>query len=204
MEEVFWAQKARKDWTKKGDRNTRYFHAIVRKRRAANRITRLKNHLDQWIDEDQNLRDHIQQHFQSIFHSESRVNTATIMEVLNEYTLPRLSHLHRQILDREFNIEEIKKAAFQLGSWKAPGPDGIPAMLFQKCWDTMGQTVIQATLSFLRTGYILKELNNTFITLVPKSLNPEKISEYRPISLCNVAYKIAAKVLANRLKLVID
>ena len=69
MEEVFWAQKVRKDWTKKGDRNTRYFHAIIRKRRAANHITRLKNHSDQWIDEDQKLRDHIQQHFQSIFQS---------------------------------------------------------------------------------------------------------------------------------------
>ena len=91
-----------------------------------------------------------------------------------------------------------------MGSWKAPGPDGILAMLSQKCWDTMGQTVIQATLSFLSTGYILKELNNTFITLVPKSLNSEKISEYRPISLCNVAYKIAATVLANRMKLIID
>ena len=91
-----------------------------------------------------------------------------------------------------------------MGSWKALGLDGIPAVLFQKCWDTMGQTVIQATLSFLRTCYILKELNNTFITLVPKSLNPKKVSEYRPINLCNVAYKIAAKVLANRLKLIID
>ena len=119
-------------------------------------------------------------------------------------TLPRLWHLHRQILDREFNIEEITNAAFQLRSWKAPGPNGIPAMLFQKCWNTMGQRMIQATLSFLSTGYILKELNNTFITLVPKSLSPEKISEYRPISLCNMAYKIAAKVLANRLKLIID
>lgn len=97
------------------------------------------------------------------------------MEVLNTYTLPGLSHLHRQILDREFNMEEIKEAAFQLGSWKAPGLDGIPAMLFHKCWDTMGQTIIQATLSFLRTCYILKELNNTFITLVPKSLNPEEL-----------------------------
>ena len=68
----------------------------------------------------------------------------------------------------------------------------------------MGQTVIQATLSFLKIGNILKELNNTFITLVPKSLNPKEVSEYRPISLCNVTYKIAAKVLANRVKLIID
>ena len=105
------------------------------------------------------------------------------MEVLNTYTLPRLSHLHRQILDREFEIEELKEATFQLGSWKALGPDGIPAMLFQKCWETMGQIVIQATLSFLRTCYILEELNNTFITLVPQSLNLEEVSEYRSISL---------------------
>ena len=126
------------------------------------------------------------------------------MEVLSTYTLPGLLHLHQQVLDREFNIEEIKEVTFQLGSWKAPSPDGIPAMLFQKCWDTMGQTVIQATLSFLKIGNILKELNNTFITLVPKSLNPKEVSEYRPISLCNVTYKIAAKVLANRVKLIID
>ena len=126
------------------------------------------------------------------------------MEVLNTYTLLGLSHLHRQILKKEFDIEEIKEAAFRLGSWNAPGPGDIPAMLFQKCWVTMGQTVIEATLSFLRIGYILKELNNTFITLVPKNLNSEEVCEYRPISLCNVAYKIAAKVLANRLKLIID
>ena len=84
-----------------------------------------------------------------MFQSESRASTAITMEVLNEYTLLVLLHLRQQILDREFNIEEIKKAAFQLGSWKAPGPDGILAMLFQKCWDTMGQTMIRATLSFL-------------------------------------------------------
>ena len=68
----------------------------------------------------------------------------------------------------------------------------------------MGQTVIQATLSFLRTGYILEELNNTFITLVPKNLSLEEVYECRPIGLRNVAYKIVARVLADRLKLIID
>ena len=68
----------------------------------------------------------------------------------------------------------------------------------------MGQIVIQATLSFLRTGYILEELNNTFITLVPKNLSLEEVYECRPISLRNVAYKIVARVLADRLKLIID
>lgn len=186
--------KPRNDWTKKGYRNIRYFHAIVRKRRATNHITKIKNHSDQWIDEDQKLREHIQQHFQSIFQTESNKSIESIMEVLNTYTLLGLSHLHKQILDKEFDIEEIKEATFKLDSWKAPGPDGIPAMLFHKCWDTMGQIVIQVTLSFLRTCYILKKLNNTFITLIPKNLNLEEVYEYRPINLHNVTYKIAASL----------
>lgn len=45
-----------------------------------------------------------------------------------------------------------------------------------------------------------KELNQTIITLIPKTPNPERLDHYRPISLCNFAYKIILKILANRLK----
>lgn len=44
------------------------------------------------------------------------------------------------------------------------------------------------------------KLNDTHICLIPKTKNPQKVTEYRCISLCNVIYRILAKVLANRLK----
>ena len=47
---------------------------------------------------------------------------------------------------------------------------------------------------------ILKSINHTFITLILKVRNSEKVTEFRPISLCNVLYKIVSKVIANRLK----
>ena len=60
--------------------------------------------------------------------------------------------------------------------------------------------VTQAMLSSLNSRSILKSINHTFITLIPKVQNPEKVTNFRPISLCNVIYKIISKVLANRLK----
>ena len=64
--------------------------------------------------------------------------------------------------------------------------------------------VSQAVLSCLNSRFILKAINHTFITLIPEVQNPERVSDFRPISLCNVIYKIVSKVIANRLKPLLD
>lgn len=59
-----------------------------------------------------------------------------------------------------------------------------------------------AVLDFLNTGNMVPDINYTHIVLIPKTKSPERILDYRPVSLCNVIYKIISKVLANRLKLI--
>ena len=73
-------------------------------------------------------------------------------------------------------------------------------IFYQKYWDLVGIYVINCVLNVLNVGILPSGLNETYICLIPKVKNSQKIIEFRPISLCNVLYKIIAKVLANRLK----
>ena len=83
---------------------------------------------------------------------------------------------------------------------KSPGPDGMSTIFYQKYWDVVRYDVVNCVLGALNSGLLPCSLNETFICLIPKVASPQKISEFRPISLCNVVYKIISKVLANRLK----
>ena len=90
-----------------------------------------------------------------------------------------------------------------MGPTKAPGPNGMNALFYHKFWHVMGDTIVLAVLDFLKNGNMLPEINHTNIVLIPKIRNPMKVSDLRPISLCNAIYKIISKVLANRLKQVL-
>jgi hypothetical protein len=80
-------------------------------------------------------------------------------------------------------------------------------MLFfikKKIWHIVGSDITQAILDFLHSGQMLKSVNYTHIALIPKIKSPDLMSQFRPISLCNVIYKIISKVLANRFKQVLN
>ena len=100
----------------------------------------------------------------------------------------------------EFKAAEVWKALKQMHPTKAPGPDGMSPLFFHQYWDVIGSDVISCVLKVLNSGVLPCELNETYICLIPKVASPKKIIEFRPISLCNVVYKIISKVLANRLK----
>ena len=108
-----------------------------------------------------------------------------------------------EVMSKLYSSEEVKVSLFQMGPTKAPGPDGINALFYQKFWHIVGNEVTEAVLQFLHTGHMVPNINYTHIVLIPKVKKPEKMADFRPISLCNVIYKIISKVLANRLKLIL-
>ena len=106
-------------------------------------------------------------------------------------------------LSRAFTREEVVYALKQLHPLKSPGPNGMLALFFQKYWSIVGTNVSNMVLNVLNSSMSLSDLNRTNIALVPKTNNPQRMTEFWPISLCNVVYKLVSKTLANHHKAIL-
>ena len=87
---------------------------------------------------------------------------------------------------------------------KAPGLDGFSLAFYHHCWEVVERDVLAVFEEFYQHSKFEKSLNATFIALIPKKNGASNIRDFRPISLVGSVYKILAKVLANRLKEVLD
>nr|XP_043625583.1 uncharacterized protein LOC122597008 [Erigeron canadensis] len=101
---------------------------------------------------------------------------------------------------RAITDNEVKDALFSMGDDKSPRPDGFSAAFFKAALDVIGTDVMAAVKDFFHSGKLLKELNHTIIALIPKVAAPARVTDFRPISLCNVLFKCITKIIVNRMK----
>ena len=99
---------------------------------------------------------------------------------------------------------EVEKTLKQMHPTTAPSLDDTPPLFYQHLWPTVRETVICNTLNFLSHGMAPPKFHETHIVLIPKTKDLVRVTNYRPISLCNVAYKLASKVVANRMRVVLQ
>lgn len=123
-------------------------------------------------------------------------------ELLQQIPAKVTSEMNESLL-KPFTAQEVKAGLDVIGDLKAPGADGMTSLFYKKFWGTVGDDVTKEVLALLNGGGMPSHWNDTVVVLIPKIPNPEKMKDLRPISLCNVLYKIASKVLSNRLKLIL-
>lgn len=195
----FWRQRAKSFWLQHGDTNSKFFHNQVRSRRRANALSGLRDNSGNWVPKGQGLHSLILNHFTNIFDANPG-NSSPVLDCIPNL----ISQQQNAALLRTITHEEVRRAAFSMHPDKSPGPDGFNPGFYQAHWDIVGHDITTLCKNFLSSGKLPHGLNNTQIVLIPKKPKPEVMGDLRPIALCNVAYKILAKVLANRLKVLLD
>nr|GEV36108.1 RNA-directed DNA polymerase, eukaryota, reverse transcriptase zinc-binding domain protein [Tanacetum cinerariifolium] len=110
----------------------------------------------------------------------------------------------KEELEAEISEDEIKRAIWDCGVDKSPGPDGFSFGFFRRYWDIVASDVVAAVKHFFDSGVFPKGCNSSFIALIPKTPDAKLVKDYRPISLIGCLYKIVAKILANRIVLVLS
>ncbi|KAL2224767.1 UNVERIFIED_CONTAM: hypothetical protein Sindi_3018400 [Sesamum indicum] len=180
LDEAQNLQRAKMQWMKEGDQCSRVFFRKIAQRRAGRRILQIN---------DENGSTHIEP--EEVIH-----------EFVSYYQKPLRRPWARHIITNEeashlclpFTPKDVKNAVFDISEDKAPGPNGYSSGFFKAAWPVVGTEVTRAVLNFFTTGKLLKQVNSTLLALIPKVHNPMTVGDFRPISCCNVLYKIIAKL----------
>jgi len=183
---ICW-QQSRMQWLREGDANSKFFHNIMSSRRCRNAIPFfLVNGV--LVEGVANVRSTVFNHFSAHFQSTS-------------VSRPSMENLHFKSLSvpqgvdliKPFSVEEVKVVVWDCDSFKSPGPEGITFGFLKEFWDMLKNDVMRFLVGFHRNRKLANGINNMFIVLIPKVDNPQRLNDFRPISLVGSMYKILAK-----------
>ncbi|XP_057730440.1 uncharacterized protein LOC130945751 [Arachis stenosperma] len=165
-----------------------------------NRIDKLRDEAGHWIQGETEIMRLVETHFAKLFTSEGDRN----MEECLKHIPIRVTGKMNDNLMAKITDEEIKEAVFNMGSLKAPGPDGLNGLFYQQYWDILKKEVCGVVRQIFEEGSLPEEIGEITVVLIPKVRQPESLNQLRPISCCNFIYKIVTRVLVGRLRKVLD
>lgn len=89
---------------------------------------------------------------------------------------------------------------FQMDDSSGLGPNGFNENFYEHPRKDLKEELFQAVSHVFKIRKFTKEINHTFITLIPKSMSADSTNDYRPKSCCNVIYKIITNIICNRIR----
>jgi hypothetical protein len=133
--DLLWRQRARLEWMRGGDRNTKYYHACANSRRRSNYISSVSDVDGKIVKSIEEVQLAFINYFKNLFTSDNIGDMTPCLQALN----CRVTEEMNIALLRDFTVEEIADALKSMAPLKAPGPDGFPASFFQKNWNVVGR-----------------------------------------------------------------
>ncbi|XP_074305588.1 uncharacterized protein LOC141640806 [Silene latifolia] len=196
----FLLQNSKASWLCEGDCNSKMFHNYIKGRQVRNKVLRIADEQGNWVTATGQIQQAFLNFYQKLLGRTVDVRPINFQVVqrgrvcsLDQWTL----------LLSPITSQEIKEAVFSIPSHKAPDPDGYFSAFFKDAWSIVGPDLCSAVHDFFRTGKLLKQVNHTMVTLIPKVAILGNVTQFRPISCCNVVYKVISKLLCTRLAMIL-
>ncbi len=194
-------------WVEEGERNSRYFFNLEKRHSAKKCISKLKNNAGNIVTgSDAILKEEVD-FYSNLYTSCNNIDCNDMYELLNinNNDIPKVSNDEANSCEGEITLGECATAVKSMANNKSPGSDGYPIEFYKMFWSQIGSILVKSINYSFRNGMLSDSQRRGIISLIPKEGKDEMLlKNWRPISLLNVDYKIAAKVIANRMRNVLS
>ena len=197
--------RSRSRWLELGEKSTKYFLQLERSKGKKKEIDCLEIN-GKIIKDEQKILSGINHFYSNLYneHGMSDLDTSKYKEYLSDIKLNILTEDDANICEGLITESECFYALKTMKLNKSPGSDGLTVEFYKCFWNDIKQMVIDS----LNEGYDKKQLScsqsQAILTLLYKKGDKNILDNWRPISLLNIDYKLAARIISMRLKKVID
>ena len=195
--------RARVKWVEEGEKNTKYFLNLEKKRQTNKNISTIHTSDGRYIHTSEDILKEGAKFYRKLYDC-SDISTEEIDNYLDGIkTNAKLTKVEASLCDGNITNEECETVIKQMAKNKTPGYDGLPSEFYIYFWNDIKSMIIESFNEAFTSGQLSETHKQIIISLIFKKDDRRYFKNYRPISLSNVDYKILAFVLANRLQKVI-
>ena len=191
-------------WVELGEKPNKYFFNMEKKNYNKKVIKELKRPDGKITVNDHEIMSDIETFYKNLYTSNVETNSDAFNGFIDNLSFAKLSNEDKMSLEGEITREECKNILKTFQNGKSPGEDGYTAEFYKQFFSLLGQDLTDSLNAAFESGEMSVSQRRGVITLIPKEDSDALLlSNWRPITLLNVDYKIASKVIAKRIERVL-
>ena len=193
-------------WIEEGEKPTKYLFNLEKRNYDKKIISQLYNGDEELLSDFKKINKEIENHYSQFYKTnfdprEEKGISKKIHSVVGNLNLTQIVEDESLELEAEINIEEVQNAPNSFRNNKTPGDDGFKKEFCEAFFDLIGAALLDSLTAGFKSGTLSISQRRRVISLIPKDEgNLTTLSNWRPITLLDVDYKILAKVIAKRIE----
>ena len=200
--------RAKVKWIKEGEKCKDFFLGLEKHRASSNTVYKVKNSDGILVTDENEIVETFANFFKNVYSSsiEKDKVDSNLDNFLKNVNLKQLNAEEKIFIDRPISLEELKSAFKGLNKTSSPGIDGLTMEFYETYFEVIQDLLLEYYNFCFNQSALTESVQIGLISLIHKgkSLSRDEVSNWRPITLSNIDYKIIAKLLANRIKIVMD